>query len=1086
MQGHGVALGDLEPLLLSLGTYSGRKHDLQNGALLRRPLVRCGSDIVVPIPSAILAGVRRYLLETAFELGLTDALANAFHRVILSNTFESLDHLQHKPLPLRPIELASERLGVATAVGSFWNFDADKVVYVLVISDPLEGVTNADVLSEWRVEGWDDEIATHWVKIKEQCAQALPEVEVSLLQVLQGVGRPMVLGWNTSIGGSPITIGLSAAELEIIAYLEAGDPLAIWKFAQASTRLRRLSNVLCWSTLDEFQYWRRNGYSFHDADQMPLDEAELIQIKNGIGVQLREEVEHKFDVHAAMLPDGSGCIEVMSLHQNRDIPFYFSTQLIEEYAHLLLEGSLLPVWVVGPTYNGDTDPQIKLHRLYSSFTQTILYWLWRLQPVLDEWLKKLTSQIPTLTVDLLLPTELGWQDDMFQHSPAQDEAGEVDASISNLADAVQARAFWVSVPLADGRLFSRRLVVNTTLTPAWGRAALQGDNEAERVLMYKVLTALQEAVLGKNFPNSVDIDKLLEEHMSAGRATLVFGVPIDTQPELDGRGLPPHRDVQAADVNAILVELGTYWRRKSVPTGDIASERHGEILNDSVGFLYRQLEVEVAELSPEGLLERIVEWHEELTHHAARERQELPTRVRCWGHVISVAEQLATNIPKSAENAMACRFLLEYLAARPPQGDLPLSLSRADRLMALASRIVALGMTSDAHRYHIANIHLAMTRGGVLEIDQNQLRHAYRRFLGERADGEVYRAISDAEETSSPGKNQNRDIRIDAATQEEWGFTLTEVAEAGTTLINWSRNFSTAACVKEQEQVEAHLEADLGWPRDKVRLILGAMILSPRADFLKPPSPWRPEDVYPWRFNRELSFLRRPLIRRDRAGKTELVWGWRHVFRSLLYWRSLILAGKYRARSNALKALQSSFNDARGTGFNRRVGQQVQSLLSRAYTQSPSEKSPFRVQIEFKKLLGLRLPQELGDIDVLAVDIFRRHIWVLQCKNFSMAGTPHDMNNEIDKLFIEKTQAGTVPEKLQKQAQWVEDNLHELLGRLDLGEDTGASARWRIEPLLIIDEELVTPYLRQSPVPVVTLSALTQQLQVFLSGGRRE
>lgn len=1090
LQEHGVAQADLEPLILAPGKSRGRAHDLQNGVLLRRPLVRCGSDVIVPIPSAILAGLRRYLLEKASELGLTAQLTHAFHRVVLSSAFESLKHLEHDLLPIRPVELPSISLGVATATGSFWSFDADKVVYVLVISDPLEGTANGDVLDEWKVEDWEDEVALHWIEIKKQCAQALPRIEVSLLQVLQGVGRPMVLGWNSSIGGWPVSVGLTATDLEVITFLEAGDPLALWKFARASSWLRRTSRVLSWSTLDEYHFWRRNGYTFHDADQMPINQASLINIENGIGVHLREEVEKQFDVHAAVLPDGSGCIEVMSLHQNRDIPFYFSTHLNEDRSHLLLEGNSIPIWVVGPTYIGETDPQQELHPVYSSFTQTITYWLWQLQPVLNKWFKPLLAQTPTLTIELFLPIELGWNSDEIQGSAGRNDAEEVESSLSNnpLSDSIQVNAFWLVVPASKRREFSRRLSLNVVLSPTWGKAALRGDNMAERLLMHKILSALLEVVgsqEGAYF--SSDINEILKEYMPADQATMVFGVPIDIHPELDGRGLPPHRGVKMADANAILVDLGAYWRSKSIPTGAIAPEHSSQILNDSVGFLYGQLEAEVAELLPDGLLERLIDWYEELTHHAAMERQQLPTRVRCWGHVVSVAEQLAANIPKDAENATACRFLLEYLAARPPQGTVRLSLSRADRLMALASRIIALGMTSDAHRYHIADVRLAMTRGGVLEIDQNQLGRAYHRFLGDRADGEVYRATIDEKETLSPGKSQQRDARIDAATQVEWGFTLTEVADVGTTLINWGRTFS-AACMKEQEEVEAYLEAGLGWPRDKVRLVLEAMILSPRANFLKPPSPWRAEDVYPWRFNRELSFLRRPFIRRETAGKTELVWGWRHVFKSLYYWRGLILAGKHHARSGALKALQSSFNDARGSGFNRRVGKQVEELLVHAYSDAPRDQSPFRVQVEFKKLLGLRLPQELGDVDVLAVDIVRHRIWVLQCKNFSMAGTPHEMDNELDKLFIEKTTAGTVPEKLQKQAHWVEGNLQELLTHLGFAipEEASNAKRWKIEALIVVDEELVTPYLRQSPVPVVTLTALNQQLKTLFPGGRNE
>lgn len=59
----------------------------------------------------------------------------------------------------------------------------------------------------------------------------------------------------------------------------------------------------------------------------------------------------------------------------------------------------------------------------------------------------------------------------------------------------------------------------------------------------------------------------------------------------------------------------------------------------------------------------------------------------------------------------------------------------------------------------------------------------------------------------------------------------------------------------------------------KIQKILDYICLDKRASFLIPPEGFRKEDTYPWRFNRELSFTRRPLIKRD----NEYIWGNRNI-----------------------------------------------------------------------------------------------------------------------------------------------------------------------------------------------------------------
>lgn len=70
--------------------------------------------------------------------------------------------------------------------------------------------------------------------------------------------------------------------------------------------------------------------------------------------------------------------------------------------------------------------------------------------------------------------------------------------------------------------------------------------------------------------------------------------------------------------------------------------------------------------------------------------------------------------------------------------------------------------------------------------------------------------------------------------------------------------------------------------------IIKDISLTERDDFLKVPSGFRKEDVYPWRFNRAYSFNRRPVIIRNDM----IIWGNRQLYHMLMYVTDLIYEGK--------------------------------------------------------------------------------------------------------------------------------------------------------------------------------------------------
>jgi hypothetical protein len=257
------------------------------------------------------------------------------------------------------------------------------------------------------------------------------------------------------------------------------------------------------------------------------------------------------------------------------------------------------------------------------------------------------------------------------------------------------------------------------------------------------------------------------------------------------------------------------------------------------------------------------------------------------------------------------------------------------------------------------------------------------------------------------------------------------------------------------------LAARLAWNRERIRRTLELLSLVSREKFLVPPAPYKQAEVYPWRFNRQFSYLRRPFVWRERNGTMEVLWGNRHLYRSVFYLNELCFSGRLsaQARTPEMRRLMSQFLNQRGEAFNDQVADFLEQQA----------RTGVIVQRRVKAIGELRNSKgPPGDIDVLVIDPGERRVWVIECKDFAAAHMPHQIANELKNLFLGK---GGKESKVERRAAWVRENLDYILEWFKVGE----RRKWKVEPLIVVSQELFTPYLKRSPIRIISFDALVRE-----------
>lgn len=138
----------------------------------------------------------------------------------------------------------------------------------------------------------------------------------------------------------------------------------------------------------------------------------------------------------------------------------------------------------------------------------------------------------------------------------------------------------------------------------------------------------------------------------------------------------------------------------------------------------------------------------------------------------------------------------------------------------------------------------------------------------------------------------------------------------------------------------------------------------------------------------------------------------------------------------------------------------------------------FVVRKRVKKIGGRRLEHvpghTLGDIDVLVADPRRRRLLAIETKDLEVARTPAELANELHQTFLVGQAHASAVDKHLARVAWLRQYLRETLEWLKL--DASSWRRWRVEPLLVVDRELMGPFLKQPPLTVLSYRELRATL----------
>ncbi|MCK1807074.1 MULTISPECIES: hypothetical protein [unclassified Micromonospora] len=988
--------------------------------LVVKPFMKVADGVLVTNPAELTASLRHNLITLAQRHGCAAELAEAFRLEVARQTVWVLGLFGMRPIA--PLDRGQDPL----VARQRFEFAGDKILDLAVITDDLDGYDPNDPYGMWNVPNLSERVHD----VIDPARDPVPEDSNTLRLILQEpLGRGYVLGLMPSRLSGPILMA-RLSELEVIAALDGNDPLALWRFAEAESRLEQSTRVVSFGALDSYGLYRSHEYSYYLSDD---HKPTFLTISSDHSLPLKAEANRKTDAHEVPSPHRPAYIQVVSMHGADKAPIYLIHPRHDE-DETLVELDGLNVW-----FGAGAAPPHNLRGFVNEIAPAAAYWTWQLSKQVPELLQGSTFE-GRLYVELVPDDAEAWSAVLSQVPEETNEQTWVCAGDSN----------WGQAKL---------------LLKAQGAWTLFLDqNHADRLLVSALAMALSDAT-GVALQ---DIPSIVDRVAPVGRKK-VIRVNKGSQVALRPPFFRSARLVQPAVSGFILDELGEWLTADGLPEGQVPDEKRNELLQKCVSHHFEQIQAIVSELDPNGLIEFLVRRDETLIHSDAVERESLAYRIACFGESPDLTQEIAEGERKRTEAAIASRFLVEYVAATPPSGQRPITLDTYDRLLATAAEIYARATLSDAIHHEFSDATLSLLKSGRLGTSRGD-RYDSGTGAFSIAQAEAIRLMALGVESSPrpvSAKVGPPASTVEAGMLAEFGFTLTELGEGIGTLIGFGdERCSQEPCRVPIVEVEQELTSTLGWTKEKARRFIDALALRPRRNFLSVGP-----DAWPWRYNREWSYARRPLIQAGNSdGGEDLVWGVRRLWSTAGYWVGLLYSGRMRAKSPELTRVVSTIRQDENKAFEQRVADALGSGGC-AITATGLAK------VRGKKLQS-SAGDDLGDIDALGIHVQRRLIFVAEAKDFELARIPRELANEAESLLYGQRSA---LRKLTGRANWVRQNLPAVIQHFNLDLDASG---WSVVPVIVTSRSLVTPKVLACPLPVIAIDDVEEFVQKAVSRAR--
>ena len=804
------------------------------------------------------------------------------------------------------------------------------------------------------------------------------------------------------------TLVIGPYDLKCLSINESNNKHFIKRFVDAKSKLNSFLPMV--KDIDYINLFTENEYSFYVDDNVDYRSCNLI-IGFGDTVDYRNKAILSQKRHLAEFPKSQYLKEVKLVDQARNIYMTASISRSSPNIEYLIEFRNKSIWIISDIINDS-----KQIDFYNSLIDMISYWLSELHEYIEK--TKLISDIVLIRLHSKQEVYLDYNE---LNNSTLDMLDLINLSIeSNIID----------------------LTISNTCFYKFSSTTNENEKSFISILLKNII--IEPSILN---------DKVIDKCFSNPLKKKMFSFDFNKTPYLEPILHKP-TIISKTYVDSLCDEIGDYFKEiKKVSIGTIPREKCSEYCNETVEILYKKLLDYISKYDSTTLLKLLCVDLESIIYNTMIIQQIYSYNLACYPEQSSkiINDYNMLNI-----SSISLRFFIELISSVQPQGNDILCYIDYENMLSLCYAIITYAYDNDLFFYNIFEKSLCLLESGRVA------------FKGPNDDNMVGVNLLAAQNRLDMISNPNTlhfstselskvpKEELDVAFIDEFGYTFEQFSNCIFQMIAFGKTMDSDVKTAIIQELVNWISMDSNIEPTIIRKIIDDISLKKRENYLVPPKPFTKEDVYPWRFNRNLSFTRRPVIMIEDS----VIWGNRQLYHMWCFTIDLIEEGKFKARSQKLKVLVGRIANKRGDLFNNKVYE----VLSKNKTYIVTKK----VSKINKKRISKTDGNDLGDIDVLVIDNRKKSIIVCEVKDFSFAKSPYEIHLEYTKLFCDKDNKLCYVSKHKKRVEWIENHIDDVMLEFNL-----KPGKWKVKDVLIVSNEITSNLIYHKDQRIITYAELS-------------
>lgn len=954
---------------------------------------------VVLNPTMLVPFAIYSVLRISTEYGCRDKLVNLYNDKTWYECKKSLKTLDHKKLNAKALDI--ELIDTDYYKEAIFNAFNDGILFVRYYCDNAQNYDFSNMFAMATIDA--DSIKNRWKEILEG---ALKKDKFYQLTIINSLGRGVEV--HLIEDSYPRNITLTPFELFCVSINERNHSNFLLHYMESKQLLRETKIP----PIVEFNYltlFSNNNYSFYIGDDIDPRTA-LLWADYGDSVDYLNKALLSCDLQLADIPKSRYFREICLNEPERNI--YCTTDTTD--FSLMNRFKNVDIWI-----SAGNPSSIEELNLIHSVLDLISYWFSECKSIVEK---------NTFTQKSLLIKNHFTGNHKEYYIAYNTTYDNVSSYLSSKIEGEIISIYW---------------------TPEAFLCLADKNNASEKELIKWLMTLVSSFSIG-NFDFD-GFERLFDNPLK----TKVFALSYTEHPYFKPM-IERTRHIPMEYEHQLLDEIGDYLRQtKGFSYGILQDVEKHKVCNDIVGFLYNKLQSEVSQFDPTGFYELLHYDLECIIYSMMITQRRYSYDIACYPERSKKIDAEYNEINKSS---IATKFLLEYIAAIPPSGQLPLGEGDYEYMLTICSLIIEWAHNSDMFLYRMIDNDLEILHSGRIGLKKDRIEElANSNYIASR---KRLNAISNPSIDLFSPPNIDSSEELDSAFEDEFSYTYTELNLCILKLIDIGDTIEGEVKRMDRNSVYELIAEDIALPKEKVCKIIDNMSLNKRDNYLIPPMGFSKHDVLPWKFNRKLSFIRRPIT----IVNNDLIWGNRQLYHSLRYLDDLILSSRLPVRERGkLKSYLGKLIDARGNSFNDVVANKLKAFES------------LIVDSKVKKINGKRISDHigntLGDIDVLVVVPSKKKIIVVEVKDFSFAKTPYELHHQYIDVFCDNGEKPCYISRHKKRVTWIKEHIDDVIAKYHLKQ-----GKWKVFDALVVDECIISNEFYHQNQTILLYSELTEEM----------